>query len=367
LKKLTNLLLSGLLLIVLIPLALAQQGTILHLRGHITDSQTRADVAGVRVSALEARHSTTTDANGLFSLELRDEIKPGADVRIHVQKEGYRADDVTLAASENVTAPIRISRLGRRSIPTPTLELSLALITTIYRMKEKQGGYTKGGQNDLIGVLRVRQRNGTNIRHVRSIQVTGKAYADFNLWMLNFSKGDGSESMDDLEAVYMKCKPFLRLSWVLYPRASMHVDQNDEEFVRLPISQSMGALDFEGDPRSYFGCESTNTEPRYPMTSQAWYLIVQFTGAKDDLNGIRPTLRDDVKTGKVKVQANVDGEIIDIPLERISFPWAVSLNASFGDEMLTSMSDQELFYGIDRGRRTALPSSRDPLVVEPKR
>jgi hypothetical protein len=72
-------------------------------------------VAGVRVSAIEARHTATTDVNGFFSLELRDGTNPGADIRIHIQKAGYRADDLTEAASESVTYPIQIFRLGKPS------------------------------------------------------------------------------------------------------------------------------------------------------------------------------------------------------------------------------------------------------------
>jgi hypothetical protein len=84
-----------------------------HVRGQITDANTHEDVAGVTVSAVKARHNATTDVNGFFSLELRDEVKPGDDVTIHIEKEGYRADDLTAAASENVMHPIQISRLGK--------------------------------------------------------------------------------------------------------------------------------------------------------------------------------------------------------------------------------------------------------------
>jgi hypothetical protein len=96
----------------------AQQGTVLHVRGHITDATTRKDVVGVSVSAIEARHSATTDTNGFFSLELRDGVKPGDEVRIHIEKKGYRADDVTEAASDNVTYPIQISRRSQL-LPRP--------------------------------------------------------------------------------------------------------------------------------------------------------------------------------------------------------------------------------------------------------
>jgi hypothetical protein len=49
--------------------------------------------------------------NGFFALELRDGMKPGDDVRIHIEKKGYRADDVTEAASDSVTHPLQITRL----------------------------------------------------------------------------------------------------------------------------------------------------------------------------------------------------------------------------------------------------------------
>ena len=98
----------------------AQQATILHVRGHITDATTHRDAAGASISAATARHSATTDANGFFSLDLREGVKPGDDVRIHIEKEGYRADDVTEAASENVIYPIKITPLnGHKTNPPP--------------------------------------------------------------------------------------------------------------------------------------------------------------------------------------------------------------------------------------------------------
>ena len=68
-----------------------------------------------RLSAVRARHSATTDKNGFFSLELRDSVKPGDDVRIHLEKQGYRADDLTVAASESVTHPIEMSPIQKPS------------------------------------------------------------------------------------------------------------------------------------------------------------------------------------------------------------------------------------------------------------
>jgi hypothetical protein len=97
----------------------AQQGAILHVRGHVTDGVTHRDLAGVAVSAVEARHSTTTDTNGFFSLELRNGPRPGDDVRIHVEKTGYRADDLTVAVSETVTQPIQLVPRGKPSRRQP--------------------------------------------------------------------------------------------------------------------------------------------------------------------------------------------------------------------------------------------------------
>jgi hypothetical protein len=109
----STLLLRSSLLLTLTLCSAAQQGSLLHVRGHITDASTRSPVAGVAVSTAQARHNAITDVNGFFSLELRDGTKPGDDVRIHIEKQGYRADDVTEAASESVTYPIKISQLRR--------------------------------------------------------------------------------------------------------------------------------------------------------------------------------------------------------------------------------------------------------------
>ena len=113
----------------LAPTAAAQQHPrILHIRGHITDATTRDAVAGVTVSAVEGRHSATTDVNGFFSLELREGIKPGDDVRIHIEKDGYRADDITEVASENVTHPIKMSQLNKPRVSQPKSSRSFVLV-----------------------------------------------------------------------------------------------------------------------------------------------------------------------------------------------------------------------------------------------
>lgn len=107
----------------------AQQGLTLHVRGRITDATTRSPVAGVTVSTVQARHNATTNVNGFFSLELRDGTKPGDDVKIHIEKQGYRAYDGREAASESVTYPIEISQLSAKSTrhggPRPDMEADI--------------------------------------------------------------------------------------------------------------------------------------------------------------------------------------------------------------------------------------------------
>jgi len=105
----------ALLLLAICPMA--QQEVAPHVRGHVTDSTTHNAVSGVAVSSVEANHDAITDVNGFFALELRDGTKPGDDIRIHLEKEGYRADDLAVAASEKVTHPIEIFRIARARVP----------------------------------------------------------------------------------------------------------------------------------------------------------------------------------------------------------------------------------------------------------
>lgn len=94
--------------VMLLPLCVsAQQAPMVHIRGIITDSKTHLPVAGVTVSAVQAKHDARTDTQGYFNLELHG-VNPGADVLIHIEKGGYRADDLTEAASDNVVYQIQI-------------------------------------------------------------------------------------------------------------------------------------------------------------------------------------------------------------------------------------------------------------------
>jgi hypothetical protein len=143
-------------------------------------------------------------------------------------------------------------------------------------MKDPQThGFMKGGPNDLEGVLHIRQQNGVTVRHVNSLKVIGDEDADFNFFTMNFGKNDGTETDDDLEARYLKLKPYNRLSWIVFPDVQQRVDPNDEKFIKFAISRSMGAMRLGGryagkDSAGFYGFESIKQEPKYVMTSPVW-------------------------------------------------------------------------------------------------
>jgi hypothetical protein len=191
--------------------------------------------------------------------------------------------------------------LLRPYVRKPSVNVGLALITTIFKMRHKSGGYMHGGQNDLVAVLRIRQRNGNTERHVQSLQVVGDVFADCESYIGAFYPDlHGQYSEDYLDEECTKHRPFYHLSWVVFGR--VHIDfPNDEEFIRLPLTQSLSATSFTGDPRKYFGFEDTQTKPEYPLTSPVWSLLVRFSGVGPDQTGYGPVLRDEVKSGKVKI------------------------------------------------------------------
>jgi hypothetical protein len=209
-------------------------------------------------------------------------------------------------------------------------------------------------------VLRVRQQDGVSVRHVKSLQVEGDERADFDLFSADFGKNDGTQTDDDLEAEYLKLKPFFRLSWIAFPATQQGIDPNDEKFIQFAIARSMGAIIFQGkDRKDSYGFESTKQEPKYLMTSPVWSQLVLFTQTDPGtMTGIYPVLRDEAKAGRVKLRVDLDGELINVPVREIKFPWAVSLS----EAALREMSPQDLFYGIDRGERENLPRGKDSLV-----
>ena len=264
----------------------------------------------------------------------------------------------------NRVAPL-FKRFEQEAAPVPhnttmpaSVELKIALITTIHRAREKAGGYMKGGQNDLVAVLRATQHNGKVIRHVRSLQVVGDVEADCGSYIAAFFPDlHGQYSEEYLDNECADKKPFFHLSWISFPRrGDTRIDINDEEFAYFAISQSGGSISINPE---LFGFRGTHTAPKYPMTYQTWSLLVRFSGVnRIDLTGYGPVLRDELKSGKVKMQANLDDQIMDIAARDIRFPWAVSLS----DDAVTKMLPQDLFYGIDNGNREAVPSKTDSLV-----
>ena len=97
----------GCFLTVLLVLCVAAQAPQpLHLLGYVVDAETGKPLQGVEISAVLAGQTEVTDFEGFFRLELRMSVRPGKDVRIHLEKQGYQAIDLTKAASEEV--PYRI-------------------------------------------------------------------------------------------------------------------------------------------------------------------------------------------------------------------------------------------------------------------
>lgn len=247
---------------------------------------------------------------------------------------------------------------------SPKVNVSIALITTIERMKDPHGGYMKGGQYDLFAVVRVEQINGVRTRHLQSLQVVGDVLADYGSFLVTFGKNDGTESMSDIDSKFESFKPFYHLSWVVFPLEQSTIDESDVKYIKVQISNSLGETTWPFDSRTSsakdcFGFESTNQKPKFPMTVPTWNQLVQFTKInKQDSIWIYPTLRDEVKNGKVKIQVNLDGQIIDVPVENIKFPWPVSLS----QYSIEKTVPQDLFYGIDNGLRTGIPTPDDPLL-----
>jgi hypothetical protein len=231
-------------------------------------------------------------------------------------------------------------------IPTPAanphVDVWLALITKIYKMRDERGAYMKGGQNDVIGVLRVQQHHGVRIRHVRALKINGTAPLPCTAYLSVFGK-DGAS----VESIFDECnqrKPYVRISWSSFPLDQNRIDNEDEQFIRFNISDNLGAFSFpDGDQRRSIGFAVPPSEPELSITSPVWYLLVRFSGTRSDLTGINPTPTDEVKNGSIKLQALLDEETIQIPSAHITCPWTVSLT----DSSIKQTLAQELFYGLD--------------------
>ena len=92
----------------------AEQPTTLHLRGIVRDSRSQRDVSGARVSVAGglAKQDSHTDSKGFFDLPLLPEVRPGNDVRIRIEKVGYRAYDEVVAVGD-VTLQFAINPANR--------------------------------------------------------------------------------------------------------------------------------------------------------------------------------------------------------------------------------------------------------------
>ena len=182
--------------------------------------------------------------------------------------------------------PVASDRVQPRQ---PTVNMQLALVTTIYKMRDEKGAYMNGGQNDLIGVLRVEQKNGVSIRHVRSLSVTGVAPISCNEYV-----GALGKNGDSIAGLAEQCgdrRPWVRVSSTTFP-AENRIDPSDEQFVKLAITSNMGGAPRPaGDPKFVYGLENPRSEPKYVFTSPAWYWLVRFTKARPDLTIVDPGIQ----------------------------------------------------------------------------
>ncbi len=284
-------------------------------------------------------------------------------VAVWVWGKGISAKWPTLIGSSVLLAGLLwgLDMWAPKPPPTPTpkaekIDLDLALITTIHRMRGMDGKYLKGGQNDLVGVLRARRHNGSSIKHIRSLQISGDVPADCQTYIAAFYPDlHGQYSEDQLSQDCDKRKPFLHISWTSFPQSPIKLDGNDEEYARFGIARSMGAQIFHGDLRKFFGFGDMHTRPHESQTVPVWNLLVRFAATNpSDLSGTYPSAREEVKAGQVKFMVALDDEFQEISPSSIRFPWTVSLS----DSDLTKAIDAELFNGIqDNGLGPARPDS----------
>ena len=89
------------------------------MRGIVSDTRTRKPVQGASVSAIgkEARAPDVTDRNGRFDIELVPGIKPGDQIRLRVEKEGYKPYDEKIVASEKALVQVPLEAIGEGQSP----------------------------------------------------------------------------------------------------------------------------------------------------------------------------------------------------------------------------------------------------------
>jgi hypothetical protein len=123
------------LVVILSSAGLSQDGSnTITLTGFVKDDVTRRAIVDAKVTlpGLQAVHEDYTDSKGVFTLGLSSWVKPGATVRIRVEKEGYEIHEEKIAVG--IALPYEISltpkdvRKKKTSSPKPK-EVSFSFIS----------------------------------------------------------------------------------------------------------------------------------------------------------------------------------------------------------------------------------------------
>jgi tetratricopeptide (TPR) repeat protein len=114
---------ATLLLAILSPLVWGQQTseTTITLTGNVVDATTHHPVADAKVTlpGTQAVHEDYTDVKGVFTLDLSKLVRPGAVVRLRIEKTGYKVYEEKLSASAPLAHPIQLTPLA--PAPRPAL------------------------------------------------------------------------------------------------------------------------------------------------------------------------------------------------------------------------------------------------------
>jgi len=242
--------------------------------------------------------------------------------------------------------------------PTPKVQFEVAPIVTIHRSLDEHKNVMGGAQYGVILILRANNPPKGEPRYIKSLQVAGDEAADCRVFMDTLPPADGTKSLDYYYEQCAKRKPFIHLSLISWPKGQTRLSPNDEEFVQFVIATPLNAQGFLGGVDGYIGFGDTNTRPQYPIVEPYWGYLINFSSySKNGGIGQFPVFRDEVRTGKVVVRAQLDNEVVVIPSSNIRTP------RTLPDFAADKELPQEMFYGTEHGRAT-LPASKDPLTGE---
>lgn len=238
----------------------------------------------------------------------------------------------------------------------PSVDVDMAPIVSVHRSRDERGNLMNGAQYGLAAILRIRNKSKTTPYHVRSLQVVGDVRVDCGVYGSVFP-ADGTITEDFINAECLRRKPYFQLSWISHPLGEAHVQPRDEEFVRFNIASRFTAIEYVGDLKDYLGYGDSGARPKFPLTSPyPWFVVQAVTINPKDQTVMVFALRDEVKAGRVKIRMQIDNDVVDVPIKNIQHPrtWA----GTFVEQAI----NQDLFYGIDNGRRVGVPTPTDPLV-----